>query len=579
MFTKTTLFHKPGEGGGSGGDQHNLGWYATPEALRTAHATASDGDWAIVGSTDTVWVWDTDTSAWKDSDQKGQVASVNGQTGTVVLTASDVGALPDNTHIPADPVQADWDEADSGALDYIKNKPTIPAAQVNSDWNASSGVAQILNKPTLGTMAAESASDYTKTANLATVATTGAYSDLSGTPTIPDPTQVSTLPTASVDELDNIYQFIGTTTASYTNGYFYKCVSDGQDPATYSWERVDVQPAPVIPDPLPSQTGQSGKFLTTDGTDASWGTINALQNTATGTGSLAINTSDPVVGSSSVVINGYYGSIDSSSLAVVIGGRISSSRTSPYLNYSVVVGYGAHVNEGAQYNVVIGGEAESSYNSNICIGYHAQTKNGSKGILLNASGNNSYVNANNAILLDVSTYGAYNNDANTVKIANTNGTFEIMSADGTIPTDRFTTTPSTDGAYVPTLTISSGVATRSWGAPSGIVDPHRVIDFQAPTAQNNYTWYRKYADGWVEQGGVYTGSVSAGNSVAITLAVTMSDANYTLNITGEQNSNNYAYAVIADGSKTTTGFSLFAGGGSSGDSIKAACWQVSGMAA
>lgn len=34
-----------------------------------------------------------------------------------------------------------------------------------------------------------------------------------------------------------------------------------------SWDRVDVQPAA---DPLPSQTGQSGKFLTTDGTDASW---------------------------------------------------------------------------------------------------------------------------------------------------------------------------------------------------------------------------------------------------------------------------------------------------------------------
>lgn len=43
----------------------------------------------------------------------------------------------------------------------------------------------LLNKPTLGTMAAESASDYTPTANLATVATSGLYSDLSGTPTIP----------------------------------------------------------------------------------------------------------------------------------------------------------------------------------------------------------------------------------------------------------------------------------------------------------------------------------------------------------------------------------------------------------
>lgn len=34
---------------------------------------------------------------------------------------------------------------------------SIPAAQVNSDWNAGSGVAQILNKPTLGTMASQNA--------------------------------------------------------------------------------------------------------------------------------------------------------------------------------------------------------------------------------------------------------------------------------------------------------------------------------------------------------------------------------------------------------------------------------------
>ena len=49
----------------------------------------------------------------------------------------------------SDNVQADWNQSDSSADDYIKNKPTIPAAQVNSDWNAVSGVAQILNKPSI----------------------------------------------------------------------------------------------------------------------------------------------------------------------------------------------------------------------------------------------------------------------------------------------------------------------------------------------------------------------------------------------------------------------------------------------
>ena len=43
--------------------------------------------------------------------------------------------------------------ARSGSYNDLSNKPTIPAAQVNSDWNATSGKAQILNKPTLGSLA------------------------------------------------------------------------------------------------------------------------------------------------------------------------------------------------------------------------------------------------------------------------------------------------------------------------------------------------------------------------------------------------------------------------------------------
>jgi hypothetical protein len=39
--------------------------------------------------------------------------------------------------------------ATSGNYNDLTNKPTIPNAQVNSDWNATSGVAEILNKPTI----------------------------------------------------------------------------------------------------------------------------------------------------------------------------------------------------------------------------------------------------------------------------------------------------------------------------------------------------------------------------------------------------------------------------------------------
>lgn len=41
------------------------------------------------------------------------------------------------------------------------------------------------------------------------------------------------------------------------------------------------------------------------------------------------------------------------------------------------------------------------------------------------------------------------------------------------------------------------------------LNSHRVVDFQMPTAGNGYTWYRKYADGWVEQGGIATISTNA----------------------------------------------------------------------
>lgn len=47
--------------------QGGVGYYETPDALRAAHPTGQAGNWAIVGSTDTIWVWDTDTNDWVDS--------------------------------------------------------------------------------------------------------------------------------------------------------------------------------------------------------------------------------------------------------------------------------------------------------------------------------------------------------------------------------------------------------------------------------------------------------------------------------------------------------------------------------
>lgn len=48
-----------------------------------------------------------------------------------------------------------------------------------------------------------------------------------------------------------------------------------------------------------------------------------------------------------------------------------------------------------------------------------------------------------------------------------------------------------------------------------------VVESQLPTAENNYTWYRKYKSGWIEQGGIY-------NSADLTFVVEMADSNYYL---------------------------------------------------
>lgn len=47
-----------------------------------------------------------------------------------------------------------------------------------------------------------------------------------------------------------------------------------------------------------------------------------------------------------------------------------------------------------------------------------------------------------------------------------------------------------------------------------------LIAYQTPTADNSYTWYRKYSNGWVEQGGQVVGSKT------VSFPVVMANTNY-----------------------------------------------------
>lgn len=111
------------------------GYYETETALKQAHPTGEAGDYAIVNTTDTVWIWDEDKeggAGWKDGAGKGSVISVNNMTGEVVLTKSNLGlGNVDNT--------SDADKPISTAQQAALN------AKVNKSGDTMTGVLKITN--------------------------------------------------------------------------------------------------------------------------------------------------------------------------------------------------------------------------------------------------------------------------------------------------------------------------------------------------------------------------------------------------------------------------------------------------
>lgn len=141
-----------------------------------------------------------------------------------VATSGDYDDLNDKPTIPTKTSDLTNDSGFttfSGDYDDLTNKPTIPAAQVNSDWNANSGVSQILNKP-----------------SLATVATSGSYNDLSDKPVIPTvPTNVSAF-TNDAGYLTQHQSLAGYATENWVQQQGY---------STFSGDYDDLTNKPTIP--------------------------------------------------------------------------------------------------------------------------------------------------------------------------------------------------------------------------------------------------------------------------------------------------------------------------------------------
>ena len=76
--------------------QGALGWYENESALRSAHPTGQDGQWALVGDTDTIWTWDSDAIDWINTATRIDLSNyyTKAQTDAQIKTAmSNTGTL------------------------------------------------------------------------------------------------------------------------------------------------------------------------------------------------------------------------------------------------------------------------------------------------------------------------------------------------------------------------------------------------------------------------------------------------------------------------------------------------------
>lgn len=95
-----------------------------------------------------------------------------------------------------------------------------------------------------------------------------------------------------------------------------------------------------------------------------------------------------------------------------------------------------------------------------------------------------------------------------------------------------------------------------------------LIAVQRPTAENDYTWYRLWSDGWVEQG-----QKIIDTTTTITLPVEMENDWYTIT-TAQNGGASGTISRCAITNQTTTGFTIV----NSAANMRPIFWQVSGMA-
>ena len=105
------------------------GWYATPEALKTAVPVGENGWWAVVGTTDTIWTWDGDTGAWVDTRKEVDLSDYLTQDQIRKLLEQYMPLRPaTSTTLGGIKVGSGLSVTDDGMLSADAQKYTLPAA-------------------------------------------------------------------------------------------------------------------------------------------------------------------------------------------------------------------------------------------------------------------------------------------------------------------------------------------------------------------------------------------------------------------------------------------------------------------
>jgi len=86
------------------------------------------------------------------------------------------------------------------------------------------------------------------------------------------PTPYTTMPTVTATMVGQIAQYIGVTNSTYTRGWFYEAVSDGESDPTYSWEVINFPKVPGGGDALTAT--QNGVYVPTSAYGYSSVTVN-----------------------------------------------------------------------------------------------------------------------------------------------------------------------------------------------------------------------------------------------------------------------------------------------------------------